>query len=279
MSASKVIVPIGMRREGDRLLPIAVEVAAMFEAPIQLVHVVTDLGGRATTDKRSWLEPLARRFGAELRLIEHSTVSHGLRDLVVEDSGAVVCMLVDATGDRIDGLLGSISEDLLRSGHQRFVLVGPSVPTTRSMRDGPVVICVDGSAFSEAILPDATEWTQLTSGAAFVVQAEHGAAVPPDASETAYVQAIARGLDIEDAEWEILHDRHAADAIVDFSRGIGAGSIAMTSHGRDGLDRFALGSTAIRVVHEAPCPVLVTRPSAPTIVPVAAQGPTHRSAG
>jgi nucleotide-binding universal stress UspA family protein len=35
----------------------------------------------------------------------------------------------------------------------------------------------------------------------------------------------------------------------------------MSTHARVGLARTALGSTAIKVVHDAPCPVLVQTPS------------------
>jgi universal stress protein A len=35
--------------------------------------------------------------------------------------------------------------------------------------------------------------------------------------------------------------------------------IAMGTHGRSGLQRLLLGSTAERVVQHAPCPVLVVR--------------------
>jgi len=45
--------------------------------------------------------------------------------------------------------------------------------------------------------------------------------------------------------------RHAVD--------VGADVIAMGTHGRSGLDRMLLGSTAERVVSAAPCPVLTVR--------------------
>ncbi len=44
--------------------------------------------------------------------------------------------------------------------------------------------------------------------------------------------------------------------------------IVIATHGRTGFKHFALGSVAERVIREAPCPVLVTRATFPTSVPV-----------
>ncbi len=52
---------------------------------------------------------------------------------------------------------------------------------------------------------------------------------------------------------------HAACAILEAARREGADLIAMTSRGRRGLPRLALGSVAERVLRGAPCPVLLAR--------------------
>ncbi|MEK8088284.1 universal stress protein [Thermithiobacillus plumbiphilus] len=48
-------------------------------------------------------------------------------------------------------------------------------------------------------------------------------------------------------------------AIVDFAGRIQADLIVIGSHGHSGLGRLLLGSTTDRVVHEAPCAVLVVK--------------------
>ena len=47
--------------------------------------------------------------------------------------------------------------------------------------------------------------------------------------------------------------------ILDQARTVGADLIAMGTHGRSGMDRLFIGSTAERVVASAPCPVLTVR--------------------
>lgn len=48
--------------------------------------------------------------------------------------------------------------------------------------------------------------------------------------------------------------------IVNFAEGNGIDLIIMTTHGRKGLVRFMLGSTAEKVISESPCPVLTIKP-------------------
>jgi len=51
-----------------------------------------------------------------------------------------------------------------------------------------------------------------------------------------------------------------AHAICSFAASLPADLIVIGSHGHTGLMHVLLGSTAERVVREAPCPVLVTKP-------------------
>jgi nucleotide-binding universal stress UspA family protein len=50
-----------------------------------------------------------------------------------------------------------------------------------------------------------------------------------------------------------------AEVILEQARHHGADLIAMGTHGRSGLDRLLLGSTAERVLSSAPCPILTVR--------------------
>jgi len=52
-----------------------------------------------------------------------------------------------------------------------------------------------------------------------------------------------------------------AQLIVDQARSLGADIIAMTTHGRGGIRRVALGSVADEVVRRVHCPVLLVRAS------------------
>lgn len=65
----------------------------------------------------------------------------------------------------------------------------------------------------------------------------------------------AQGLAVE----ATVREGYAPEVVADEARQRGADLVAMGSHGRTGLPRWLLGSTAERVVQLAPCPVLTVR--------------------
>jgi nucleotide-binding universal stress UspA family protein len=65
-----------------------------------------------------------------------------------------------------------------------------------------------------------------------------------------------KGLTVETA---VAHGR-ASSAIIDYATIKEIDMIVLATHGRRGLEHLIFGSTAERVVREAPCPVLTVRP-------------------
>jgi nucleotide-binding universal stress UspA family protein len=64
-----------------------------------------------------------------------------------------------------------------------------------------------------------------------------------------------RGLQVE----QELPDGPPAGEIIERASALGVDLIAMTTHGRGGLERLVLGSVAEDVLRRAPCPVLLVR--------------------
>jgi nucleotide-binding universal stress UspA family protein len=153
--------------------------------------------------------------------------------------------------------LGSVAEELLRESRAPALLVGPHVvaPPDLSL---PVVVAVDGSAVSEAAIPLAAAWahclrTSLELVTVLEPSPDPDMWMPIDASESGYLEGLAKRSDAD--SWDVLHGR-AADAIADHAAGH-AGILVTSTHGRAGLSRLFVGSVAVRIVHQAPCPVLV----------------------
>lgn len=68
-------------------------------------------------------------------------------------------------------------------------------------------------------------------------------------------QILAKGLDAK----PVFRLGNPYEEIVNAAKELAADLIVIGSHGRTGLGRFLLGSTAERVVQYAPCPVLVVK--------------------
>ena len=61
----------------------------------------------------------------------------------------------------------------------------------------------------------------------------------------------------------MITDGDEASTILETASAENVDLIVMTTHGRTGLTRWVLGSVTERVLHDAPCPVLVMRTSTP----------------
>jgi nucleotide-binding universal stress UspA family protein len=121
-----------------------------------------------------------------------------------------------------------------------------------------VIVAVDGTVTSEAIIGRAAAWAaSLRLPIELVNVVEAGVTCPPDVLDGSYVVGLATHLGEGPVGFDVLHG-DPADAIVRHARDDDL--IALTSRARGGLMRTALGSVAMRIVHRAPCPVLVGSP-------------------
>ena len=75
-----------------------------------------------------------------------------------------------------------------------------------------------------------------------------------------YLVALAKRLNSQGILVQYQHpEGPPAEVIVELAQQLQIDLIAMTTHGRSGLERVILGSVAEAVVRNAPCPVLLVR--------------------
>ena len=146
-----------------------------------------------------------------------------------------------------------------------------------------ILVPLDGSELAETVLGLAATTARRTKGHLLLISvpqvygldvtwyaagAPDAAALVPmedmlrqsrDTSEAYLATTVKRlegqGIAVESA----LIDETPANAIVDTARDRGADLIAMVTHGRGGLDRWAFGSVADKVLQTAEVPVLLVR--------------------
>jgi nucleotide-binding universal stress UspA family protein len=143
-----------------------------------------------------------------------------------------------------------------------------------------ILYATDGSAFAEEALRDAIQLAKLGEGRLRIVSVIEGPAFhgTPEAMalyQTEMYQSlqeelkkVARGAVERAATFAgdsgvsastVIREGLPADEIVKEAQDWGADCVVMATHGRSGLGRLVLGSCAGRVVHDAPCPVLLHR--------------------
>ena len=191
--------------------------------------------------------------------------------MAADEPGVTVCMSTHGRGGLGRALLGSVTEEVLRHATHPILLVGPSLDrgawqSEHWFVDAILLVAVDGSPASEAVVPAAADWGRMLDLQPRVVEvlpAPIGILVDrhDDATETAEARRVAEALDSVErpSQHTVLHGADVAAALLDCARGLPVALIAMGTHGRTGLARVTLGSVAMRVVHGSACPVLIAR--------------------
>jgi nucleotide-binding universal stress UspA family protein len=213
-----------------------------------------------------WLREVADRHGVDAKGIvcEPGDVAAALAEVAGRPK-TLLCLRSHARNPVTELVLGSVSEQVVRTSTQPVLLVGPHCAPPPE-RYKSIVVGLDGSPLAERILPTVETWSTGLDVTPWLLQVLPGH-VPletedDDVTEPAYVHDVAGRLTDRyvQPEWETVHHRDPATAIVRFAGDHAPALVALTTHGRSGLGRLALGGVAFRVTHRAHSPVLVLRP-------------------
>jgi len=138
-----------------------------------------------------------------------------------------------------------------------------------------IVVCLDGSALAEEVIPYALEQARRGGGELILLYVrtpvdrrrswtdlEHSVKVSGSGVAGAYLAGLAerlgaRGIHVEHATVS-QRGRSLADAIIGFARESHADAIALTPHGRGRRIDRPLGAVASSVLRKTTVPVLVT---------------------
>ncbi len=149
-------------------------------------------------------------------------------------------------------ILGSVATGLVDQLAGPVMVFGPhaALPSQFSR----VLACTDGSGFARAAVGTAAGMARDLAAPLWIVDV-----VVPDVGDTPAVAALAHELAPSgvQAEWDTLHGRNAARAIVDYAD-TNPGTISvLATHGRTGWRSIVMGSVAADVIRHATGPVLL----------------------
>lgn len=265
---SEILVPLDGSAMSARALPVGVALGKAMDSPVRALSIAS--AADAEDRRHAVTGQVAAFTGVEAEVVEtDAAVADVLAERIEDGPGTLAC--ISTVGHSHTGAaLGSTSEALLHSTFGPLVLVGPSCSTDFEL-SGRILATVDGSGFSEAVVPVATSWAiafgldmeiievhDPSAGAAF--RSSGGADLGTESSHVHSVAADVRKELGREVDFDVLHNRHPERAIVEHALTRDATLLAMATHGKSGLGRLVLGSVTMATVHRAPCPVLTIRP-------------------
>jgi nucleotide-binding universal stress UspA family protein len=263
----EIIVCLDGSSRAEAILPLAQAIAASMGAPLSLLRIVAQADELPAEEV--YMREQARLYGAELRLIVAPDAAAAIVEELRQSPGAMAAMTTHGRTAWMEAIVGSVALKVVRETEGPVLLYRPAGATSDTPRRiETIVVALDGSEFSESIIPFVVDFAQSIGAKLLLVQAvpslENAVLVVPqsDILESSYLSSTAaeikRRYGIE-PNWDTLHGE-PGQAICGFVHGMPNTLLALTSHGGGPLERSLLGSVAATCLRHANVPLLLYWP-------------------
>jgi nucleotide-binding universal stress UspA family protein len=236
-------------------------------------------GGEYLEEIASWAFPDSIEVD---RLVEGGAPAATILERSRNDRGTLICMATHGRSGITRWMLGSVAYKVLHAAHSPVLLIRPVEETDPlvSVQIKTLLAPLDGSGLAEQILPHVNA---LAAKLRLSVNLLRAYTFPPDAylvGDGLYMEPLSRYREAvaQDVE-KYLADKaelvrsaglsrvealavsgNAAQEIISFADRTPNCMIAMSTHGKTGLDAWYVGSVAEKIVHRSTKPVLLVRP-------------------
>ena len=193
-----LVVPLDGSPDAEVAVPVAEEFAERLGA--EIVVVAAQLDGVIPTGRPDIAKESLHAYPEHTEIVRSVSVADAVRAVADDTNDPVVCMATHARSAVGHVLFGSVAEDVVRALAIPAVLVGPECsPPVRL--EGPVLVCVDGSVASNAIVPIAREWALALGTRVVLVTVFHPldveTATRPEAVLAGALEALGTEVDVE----------------------------------------------------------------------------------
>ena len=299
----KILVPLDGSELAQIALPYAEKLAKALGSQIILIYVSESDDDRNQHMHQFYLQQMAEaaqrdaerfqdRQGVGTIKVDSVMIVGDPAEAIVEyadkqDIGLIVMTTHGRSGIK-RWAMGSVADKVLRSTKQPIALIRakgarPDMLGERTILS-KILVTLDGSKESEAVIPYVEELASKLQAEVILLQViapdyhiyaaggpEYGVYAEQQIESMKkftrdYLEAIIAGLKQKEvsAKAEIMLGT-AAETIINFADQANVSLVAMTTHGRSGVTRWAIGSVAERVLRAGNTPLLLVRsPGAPT---------------
>ncbi len=268
---SRILVPLDGSAYSEEILPHARGIARATGAGLTLLRVVSEEGKIPAA--REYIEALVRDLDAEGKVsLAQMDVTSEILDEAGREPRALVAMTSHGRTGLLEALLGSVALGVVRNSGQPVLMYRPRGNSKEKVGTAPkierVVLPLNGSAFSESMIPAAIEIADsLKAHLVLVHVVSPDVKVPPgipagDVLESSYMRSQAERIEKTYGvrpDWDVLHG-DPGDAICRYLERQHDTILAMSSHSRGGLKRTIFGSVASECLRRSRTPILVLWP-------------------
>lgn len=296
---TKILVTLDGSPVAEAVLPYVRLLAARLRIPVELISVIdlTELARSApasealfldqlaedeTRRRRQYLEQFAPSFASgqiDCRILKGNPES-SIVEYAAQNPAAMIAMATHGRSGLNRWLLGSVAEKVLRSTSNPLLLIRATPPTRTDepLAIKSIMVPLDGSALAETVLPPISELAKKLDAEMVLFRAYN---IPAGFYDAGGGFAIDLDRLLAQTEADVLHyleekkaglkkagvgsvtiasrQGYDADEIINYAGNRPDRLIALCSHGRSGVRRWAVGSVAETVVRHCSSPVLVFR--------------------
>jgi nucleotide-binding universal stress UspA family protein len=274
VSIATILVPLDGSPSAERAIPFLGELKKVGEFRVRLIRVRED-GEPSADEIASYLDHVQKGIeqstGLAVDWVHPAGLPHA--HIQAEAANPWVSLLIMSTHGRT-GLerwrIGSVADKTLRGAPCPTLLVGPDAEPGREIKS--ILLPLDGSALAAEAVPVAASLSRklgarirlITACPPPTVDYGTGAAVTPQLIEASresaerYLASVKAAFDDALVSTSVILG-FPANVLLDELASEPVDLVVMTSHGRHGFVRWALGSVTDRLIR-GPTPVLVLHP-------------------
>ena len=251
----------------EKILPLARALTAPKGGKLTLLRIVP--AAAALEDSR--MHDCARRYGAELRFSISTDPAAAICAELEREPHAIAALTTHGHTAWTEAILGSVALRVIREAKRPVVVFRPPAQDREASGTiSTIAIALDGSKFSEKMIPHGVKAAQFLSAGLHLLQVlpvhstltEFPDHEKPDVLESSYLQRKAAEIRTHygiEPQWEVLHG-DPAGAMCRYLSDIPDTLLAMTTHARGGLERAVIGGVAASCLRHAGIPLLLYWP-------------------
>ena len=264
----EIIVCLDGSSLSETIIPLARGISQATKGKLTFLRVIEDPAEIRVEEE--YLSDYARQHGAQLRVAISVEPARAIRAELMREPRATAALTTHGRTAWAEAVMGSVALRVVREARRPVLLFRSQEHRKAPNKIITVAAALDGSRFSERIIPHAVRAARLLSARLLLLQALPVIRPPSplsheeraDILESSYLQRRAAAIQAAhgiDAQWEVLHGE-PGDALCRYLKDMPETLLAMTTHARSGAERLVMGSVTGNCVRHAGVPLLLYWP-------------------